>query len=253
MQRSWASPAGPVGGHLKRRYLFLLLIGLALIAACAAIFHPRPEASRIDEVRQRRLEAVQTELSAAGFNLGAPAFLRIFKESKELELWVKRGPVFALYKTFPICTWSGTLGPKLREGDGQSPEGFYSVASGQLNPQSSYHLSFNLGFPNAYDRAQGQTGSFLMVHGSCASIGCYAMTDAGIEEIYLIVEAAPLNGQRAFDVHAFPFRMTPEAWTQHGGSQWAQFWKMLQPAYDSFEASRLPPSISVTGGSYQVQ
>lgn len=235
----------------------MLLIGLAVIAAAATavlVLQPaRPDPRKLEAVKERRLEAVHASLSEAGFSPGAPAFIRIFKETRELELWLQRGSTFGLYKTFPICTWSGALGPKLREGDGQSPEGFYSVTPNQLNPQSSYHLSFNLGFPNAYDRAQGRTGSFLMVHGSCVSIGCYAMTDDGIEEIYLIVEAALSSGQSAFDVHVFPFRMTPEAWAQHGQSQWAAFWQMLQPGYDRFEATRIPPAIDVVNGAYVVQ
>ncbi|MEM8617038.1 MAG: L,D-transpeptidase family protein, partial [Pseudomonadota bacterium] len=141
---------------------------------------------------------------------GTETFIRIFKQENELELWLKapNENQYELSKTFPICAWSGALGPKLREGDGQSPEGFYRVGLGSLNPNSSFHLSFNLGFPNAYDRAHGRTGSYLMVHGACASIGCYAMTDAGIEEIYAAVETTLRSGQTAVSVHVFPFRLT---------------------------------------------
>lgn len=240
---------------MKRKWIIALLAGVTISAAAAVavIVYPRSEPVRLEDVKERRLEGVRASLSEAGFSLGAPVFVRIFKETKELELWLRRGPSFALYKTFPICAWSGTLGPKLREGDGQSPEGFYSVTEEQLNPNSSYHLSFNLGFPNAYDHAQGRTGSFLMVHGACVSIGCYAMTDDGIEEIYLIVEAALSAGQPAFDVHVFPFRMTPDAWALHGGSQWSPFWQMLQPGYDRFEASHVPPTITAASGGYVVQ
>jgi murein L,D-transpeptidase YafK len=204
------------------------------------------------DIRKRRLEPIRHELADKGLRLGAPVFVRIFKQSHELEVWVQRGDSFRLYKTFPICKWSGSLGPKLREGDGQSPEGFYRVSTGQLNPDSSYHLSFNLGFPNAYDSAHGRTGSFLMVHGRCVSIGCYAMTDAGIEEIYLIAEAALAGGQDGFDVHVFPFRMTEEAWAANTSSQWVDFWRELQPAYDGFEATRRPPQITTANGVYQI-
>lgn len=239
---------------MKRRTIVGVLIGLALAGAVATmVLQHRPALSRLEDVKQRRLGGITAGMLSFGAPLGEPVFIRVFKQSSELELWVKRGDGFALYKTFPICTWSGALGPKLREGDGQSPEGFYSVSRAQLNPQSSYHLSFNLGFPNAYDRAQGRTGSFLMVHGACVSIGCYAMTDQGIEEIYLIVEAALSRSQQAIDVHVFPFRMTPEAWALHADSQWAPFWRMLQPAYDTFEATRNPPAISTINGAYVVQ
>ena len=238
---------------MKPRTIVGVLAGLALATALAVALLPRSASSRLEEVKQRRLGAIAAEMSSFGASLGEPVLIRIFKQSNELELWVRRGDAFALHKTFPICTWSGTLGPKLREGDGQSPEGFYRVSRSQLNPQSNYHLSFNLGFPNAYDRAHGRTGSFLMVHGACVSIGCYAMTDAGIEEIYLIVEAALSGGQDAIDVHVFPFRMTPEAWARHRVPQWESFWQMLQPAYDRFEATRLPPVIGVANGAYVVQ
>ena len=128
---------------------------------------------------------------------------------------------FAPFETYPICAWSGELGPKLAEGDRQAPEGFYAVGLKQLNPNSNYHRAFNLGFPNAYDRALGRTGSFLMVHGDCVSIGCYAMTDQGIDEIYRIVEAALHQGQREVPVHAFPFRMTEKAMAEKAGHRWA--------------------------------
>jgi len=131
---------------------------------------------------------------------------------------------FQLSKTYEMCTWSGTLGPKLKEGDGQSPEGFYFIKPSSLNPKSSYHLSFNLGFPNAYDRTHNRTGSFLMVHGDCVSIGCYAMTDDGIEEIYKDVEAAFAGGQVFIRVHIFPFAMTDENLAKQSENPNHGFW-----------------------------
>lgn len=184
------------------------------------------------------------------FKAGDPAFIRIFKESSELELWMQDEKGWRLFDTWPICRWSGTLGPKLKEGDGQSPEGFYTVSKSALNPNSNYHLSFNLGFPNAFDRAQGRTGSFLMVHGNCLSIGCYAMTDAGIEEIYGLVEAALDNGQRSVPVHIFPFRMTDEAMQANAGSEWADYWQNLKTGHDLFEQARVPPIAAACGKAY---
>ncbi len=223
---------------------------VALVAAAIAFLWPR--GGDLAGIEQRRLGSLRTEMAAAGFRLGDPVFIRVFKESSELELWVKSGQRHALYKTFPICKWSGALGPKLREGDGQSPEGFYSVARGQMNPNSQYHLSFDLGFPNAYDRAQGRTGSFLMIHGSCVSIGCYAMTDRGIEEIWLIADAALSDGQPAFDVQVFPFRLTAENLARHASSPWAPFWQALRVGYDRFETTHVPPSVSVANGAYAI-
>lgn len=193
---------------------------------------------------------LKTRLNARGLRLGAPVFIRIFKEPRELELWMKGGKGWVLYKTFPVCRYSGALGPKLKEGDGQSPEGLYRVGAGQLNPDSSYHLSFNLGFPNAWDRGKGRTGSFLMVHGDCVSIGCYAMTDAGIEEIWTLVTAALRAGQPAFQVHVFPFRLESAAMTTHRQHRSLAFWRELQPCYAKFVDTRVPPRVRVRGGKY---
>jgi murein L,D-transpeptidase YafK len=142
--------------------------------------------------------------------LQSPILVRIFKQEAELEVWKQtRSGQFALLKTYPICRWSGDLGPKVREGDRQAPEGFYSITPAQMNPQSSFYLSFNTGYPNAFDTALGRTGSQLMVHGDCSSRGCYAMTDEQIAEIYSLGRESFFGGQRAFQLQAYPFKMTP--------------------------------------------
>lgn len=193
------------------------------------------------------------------FQKGDAAFVRIFKKEATLELWLRKGGRFALYRSFPICAFSGRLGPKVKQGDRQSPEGFYSVSARQLNPKSAYHLAFNVGFPNAYDRQNKRSGSALMVHGDCKSVGCYAMTNRGIEEIYGFVEAALRNGQREVPVHIFPFRMTQsniDSETKAGFfsngeyGQWADFWQNLKEGHDLFEQTRQPPSAYACGGRY---
>lgn len=191
------------------------------------------------------------DLASAGFALGDPAFIRIFKREARLELWLGGEGRFQLFRSYPICTFSGELGPKLREGDRQSPEGFYRVARRQLNPFSRHHLAFNLGFPNAFDRQHGRTGSALMVHGGCSSIGCYAMTDEKIDEIYALVEAAIAGGQGEVDVHIFPFRMTSEALAAERGHPAASFWANLADGFRRFEASGVPPSIAACDGVYR--
>jgi murein L,D-transpeptidase YafK len=202
------------------------------------------------EVRTRITESLEEQLASHGFEMGDPVFMRIFKEEAELEVWMKSDDVYRLFKTYPICNYSGNLGPKLREGDRQSPEGFYYVGLSALNPNSSYHLSFNLGFPNAYDRSQERTGSYLMVHGNCVSIGCYAMTDIGIGEIYGLAEAALQAGQPIFRVHAFPFRMTDTRMERASSNRWFEFWQNLKEGYDAFENSLLPPNVTVDDGRY---
>lgn len=249
----------------SRRLRQLLWGGVALVAILAALvllFDGRrlhklelPGTADLDAVKRRLVPDLDKRLAAHGNKRGNPVFIRIFKESAELEVWIAGAPgePHKLFKTYPICAYSGGLGPKLQEGDRQSPEGFYRVSRQQLNPQSNYHLSFNLGFPNAYDRHHGRTGSFLMVHGNCSSIGCYAMTNAGIEEIYLLVEAALAAGQPYVPVHAFPFRLTPANLQRHAASPWQGFWRQLQSGYDAFETRRIPPTVTAEAGAYVVR
>jgi murein L,D-transpeptidase YafK len=193
---------------------------------------------------------VEARVAARGFQSGAPVFIRIFKREFELELWLAKGDRFELFATYPICRFSGELGPKLRQGDKQAPEGIYTVARQQLNPASRWHRSFNLGFPNILDQHHGRTGTFLMVHGGCSSVGCYAMTNAVVDEVWHHVTRALGNGQRRFQVQVFPFRMTEAALASRAGHPWHGFWSDLKPAYDLFEASRVPPRAAVCDGRY---
>ena len=212
-----------------------------------------PSSARAEQAAARVSTDLRGRLSAIGADWGAPLYLRIFKASDELEVWVDTGAGHRLLHVWPICTWSGALGPKLRQGDGQAPEGFYSVGPQRLNPASSYHLSFNLGYPNAFDRAHGRTGDYLMVHGNCVSIGCYAMGDAAIEEIYTLMAAALANGQTQVPVHIFPFRMD-EGWERaHADSEWLPFWQQLAPAYRAFADKVSPPTIRVVDKRYVVR
>lgn len=192
-------------------------------------------------------------LGKKGIEPGAPMFVRIFKEESELEVWKQREDGrFYHFKTYPICNWSGELGPKQAQGDKQAPEGFYTVTAHQMNPNSQFYLAFNLGYPNAYDRAHGRTGDFLMVHGKCKSAGCYAMTDGLIEEIYALARESFKGGQPSFEVHAYPFRMTPENMERHKKHKWASFWATLKEGHDYFEKHRVPPNIAVCERKYVV-
>ncbi len=207
---------------------------------------------RLSSVRSRLLPTLHEELSAKQLKLGQPTFIRIFKETHELELWLKTADnTWKLFRDYPIAVFSGTLGPKTREGDMQAPEGFYTVTQKQLNPASSYHLSFNIGYPNTYDLTHQRTGSLIMVHGSNVSVGCFAMTDPLIEEIYLIVEAA-LKTSATVPIHIFPFRMTDERLQKASTSQHIDFWKNLRPAYDLFEKDHRVAQITVENGRYRI-
>ena len=181
----------------------------------------------------------------------SPILVRIFKEEAELEVWKEDNTGrFALLRTYPICRWSGELGPKIKQGDRQAPEGFYTITPGLMNPNSNYYLAINMGFPNAYDRANGRTGAFLMIHGDCSSAGCYAMTDEQIAEIYALARESFFGGQKSFQIQAYPFRMTPLNMAKHRNSPHMAFWRMLKQGYDHFEVSRLEPKVDVCEKRY---
>jgi len=192
-------------------------------------------------------------LKARGLETGLPVFIRIFKEESELELWMMKDGRFSHFATYPICHWSGTLGPKLKEGDKQAPEGFYTVSRRQMHHRGRWPKSLNLGFPNAFDRSLSRTGSYILVHGGCSSVGCYAMTNPVIEEIHAITLSAIKAGQSHVPVHVFPFRMTEDNMSRHADHEWAHFWHDLKVGYDSFERTRRAPQVSVCNGRYAVR
>ena len=180
-----------------------------------------------------------------------PIVVRIFKQESEMEIWKRdRSGRYALLKTYPMCRWSGQLGPKTTIGDRQAPEGFYHVNASMLNPNSQYYLSFNLGYPNRLESALGYTGEALMVHGACSSSGCYAMTDEGVAEIYAVAREALKGGQRVFQVQAYPFRMTPRNMAKNRGHPDYAFWQNLKRGYDLFEVTRQPPQVGYCGRGY---
>lgn len=213
---------------------------------------PGPERAKAAADRVR--PGLERDLKARGLHFGDPVFVRAFKQEAELEIWIRRRDTakYEKFRTWKIAAQSGRSGPKLAEGDGQVPEGFYFVPPAAMKPDSAFHLAFNIGFPNGYDRHHGRTGSLIMVHGNCVSIGCLAMTDPGIEEIYTLCDAALKNGQKFFRVHMFPFRMTGERLARETGHEWFGFWTQLREGYDQFERTRIPPEVIVEGGRYRV-
>lgn len=196
-------------------------------------------------------EKVIMSMKAKGMTRSSPIMVRIFKEEGELEVWKQKDTGrYDIIASYNICKWSGKLGPKFREGDRQAPEGFYTVGPAQMNPKSSYYLAFNIGFPNTYDRAHGRTGSNLMVHGACSSAGCYSMTDEQVSEIYAFARDAFRGGQGAFQVQAYPFRMTAENMARYQGDSNFKFWKMLKEGHDHFEITKVPPKVDVCDRRY---
>jgi murein L,D-transpeptidase YafK len=181
----------------------------------------------------------------------SPILVRIFKEEAELEVWKQDTTGhFQFLKIYPICRWSGDLGPKIHEGDRQAPEGFYTITSELMNPNSNYYLAINTGFPNTFDKANDRDGSFLMIHGDCSSSGCYAMTDEQIGEIFSLAHDSFLGGKPSFQIQAYPFRLTPANLARHRTNPHMAFWKMLKIGNDHFEATHLEPKVEVCDRRY---
>jgi murein L,D-transpeptidase YafK len=222
---------------------FILAVPIAALGSCTSV----PYQVRTGTVRTATLR----DMESLNMDRTAPVLIRIYKEERTLEVWKQdRTGKYALLKSYPICKYSGTLGPKLAQGDYQAPEGFYEITPDQMNPQSSEYLSFNIGFPNAFDRSLGRTGSFLMVHGGCKSVGCYAMTDYGIEEIYGLVDEAFQGGQTKIQLQAFPFHMTTANLLRHKQDPNAPFWHMLKTGNDLFLEAGQPPTVAVCNQRY---
>jgi murein L,D-transpeptidase YafK len=225
------------------RFLPVLLLGLtgcqdALESVSNKVEHPLPA-------------KLVNKMKAQDMSTRSPIMMRIFKEEGVLEVWKQKGNGrYDIIASYEICKWSGKLGPKFKEGDRQAPEGYYRIYPYQMNPNSSYYLSFNMGYPNSYDRAYGRTGSNLMVHGACSSAGCYSMTDEQVLEIYGFARDAFKGGQEYFVVEALPFRMTAENMARHRDSEHFEFWKMLKVGYDHFELTKRPPKVDVCERKY---
>jgi murein L,D-transpeptidase YafK len=250
---------------LGRAAVALLLLAGGLSPVCALEIVLKDVAS--DRVERQRhfvrrelplpgtpdLTKLDERLSAQGLTKGRAIYVRIFKAESELELWMQNGTgTFTQLAVYPICHWTGTIGPKLKEGDKQSPEGFYSVGVRQTRLVGRWRRAFNVGFPNLHDQRLNRTGSYILIHGGCSSTGCFAMTDPVQEEIYELAKAALAGGQERFQVHIFPFRMTEANLARHADHDWAHTWADLKPAYDSFERTRIPPRVVLCGVRYKV-
>ncbi len=240
----WSGSAfsGSVLFSRLRKAALVVAAGLAL-AACQDAGVPK---------HMKPLPAkIKAKMEQLNMDAKAPIYIRSFKETSEFEVWKqRRDGTYGLLKTYSICKWSGKLGPKIKEGDRQAPEGFYTVRPGQMNPNSSYYLSFDIGFPNAFDQSLGRYGTNLMVHGACSSAGCYSMTDDSAGEIYWLARDSFIGGQRSFEVHLYPFRMTAENMARHRNDPNMPFWEMLKDGSDHFEVTRKPPVVGVCDKRY---
>ena len=232
--------------RIQARFLIAAL-ALGLLGACNDPQFHASNARHWVPLTPELLTAMQEK----GMHKEDPILIRTYKQEAEFEVWKKDvSGRYALLKTFPMCRWSGQLGPKRKEGDRQAPEGYYPITPAQMNPNSNYHLSYDMGYPNAYDRAHGGTGAYLMVHGDCSSAGCYSMTDQQIEEIYALVREAHSGGQKAVQMEALPFRFTPANLARHRLDPNMPFWRELKQGADRFEITKQEPKVGVCNGHY---
>ncbi len=236
-----------------RHFAYVSLMALAL-AGCNDTLE---SASKIDlstvknKVEQPLPPRILAQMSAKSMDRNSPILIRIFKEEGALEIWkAKTDNRFDKIADYKICAWSGRLGPKVKTGDRQAPEGFYNLTRANLNPNSKYYLAINTGFPNKYDAVNGRSGSDLMIHGACSSSGCYSMTDEQVLEIYAFARDAFKGGQTSVQLQAFPFRMTAENMYKHRLDPSYDFWKMLKVGYDNFEVTKRPPEVNVCEKKY---
>lgn len=241
--------------------IWLLLAPVLLIPACrgkdrgdmdGAVDSSLPGPQRAAAAAARVRPLLEPALREMDLRIGDPVFLRAYKDEEVLELWMRPrdSDRFVLFRSYPIAAASGKPGPKLAEGDRQVPEGFYYFSRSGMKPDSRFHLAMNIGYPNAYDHHHGRTGSFIMLHGNRVSIGCLAMTDPKIEEIYTLCDAALDAGQDFIRVHLFPFRMTNERMAAKARHRWIGHWRELKPGHDWFEQKRVPPDTLVENGRY---
>ena len=237
---------------IRTTVLRALVLTAALAAALTPVTCLGEDSKRLPAKATKKLPPeLLSLLRQKNMPVHSPILVRIFKEEAELEVWKQDiTGRFQILKTYTICRWSGDLGPKLREGDRQTPEGFYRVTPELMNPHSSYHLSMNIGYPNAFDRANNRDGSLIMIHGDCWSVGCHAMSDEQIGEIYALARESFLGARQSFQVQAYPFRMTPANLARHRNNPNLPFWKMLKIGNDHFEATHREPKVDVCNRAY---
>lgn len=235
-----------------RHLAYVSLMALALAGCNDALDTASIDLSTVkNKVEQPLPSHILADMSKKGMDRNSPIMIRIFKEEGVMEIMkANQSNRFEVIADYKICAWSGRLGPKVKEGDRQAPEGFYMLTPANLNPNSKYYLAINTGFPNRYDAVNGRTGNNLMIHGACSSSGCYSMTDQQVLEIYAFARDAFKGGQKAIQLEAFPFRMTAENMWKHRLSPNIEFWKMLKVGYDNFEVTKRPPEVEVCEKKY---
>jgi murein L,D-transpeptidase YafK len=250
----FASSEGDTGSGMKRSVLVRaatisgVLSGALVLAGCNDdAYLPRNSRHYVALSPE-----IQNKMSEMGLSKTSPILIRAYKKESELEVWkADNSGEYKLLHTYPVCRWSGQLGPKKAEGDRQVPEGFYSITPAMMNPNSSFYLSFNIGYPNNFDRQLGRTGSHIMVHGACSSRGCFSMTDRQIADIYAMARESFSGGQQAIQMQSLPFRFTPANLAKHRADENLPFWKNLKEGADHFEVTKREVKVAACSGRYR--
>jgi murein L,D-transpeptidase YafK len=241
---------------LKINLLYLTLMMISYTAPAQTFVKEQKQYSRVKTAYQEKEQVVKQKLEKVGVTGTYEIFIRAFKSEKILEVWVKaKGQtLFVHLCDYAICSSSGDLGPKRKQGDCQTPEGFYHID--RFNPASNFYLSLGVSYPNSSDKILGNKGNLggdIFIHGNCVTIGCIPLTDDIIKELYILAVEAKSNGQAKIPVHIFPFRMSEENMTDYGlrYSENKDFWENLQEGYNFFEKNKSLPSVTVdTKGKY---
>jgi len=236
--------------------LIILFVYSSITSFSQTSFNDYKKASyKTADIFNKKEDTLKKEFEKKGLEWPAKyVYIRSFKYDAELEVWVKSEAKeqYKLFKTYHVCMQSGTMGPKRFQGDYQVPEGFYYI--NEFNPNSNYHLSLGLNYPNASDRILSDSlrpGGEIYIHGSCVSIGCIPLTDEQIEELYIIASYAKANGQDFIPVHVFPVKYSVKksmdylTSTTKKNLQLQQFALQLREAFDKFEEKKQVPVVMV--------
>jgi len=211
---------------------------------------------RVEKAYDEKWETLQKFIKAAGYGNDFSMLINAYKAEGKLEVWLKAksGKSYSLFRIYDFCAHSGTLGPKVVEGDGQTPEGFYYI--NVFNPMSSFHLSLGVNYPNAVDLARTgkkrKTGGDIYIHGNCVTVGCIPLTDEKIKEVYVLAVEARNSGQDNIPVNIYPFKMTDANIKKYSAQFPAQliFWKTLQLGYLAFEKNKTAVNVKEVKGEY---
>ncbi len=248
---------------LRFQFLFFVLIMAELSFSQNSYLGNNKSEYKLAENLSKAEDSVIKEFKKKNINWPPTSvYIRSFKYDRQLELWVKDDSLnkFKFFKSYKICMQSGSMGPKRMEGDYQVPEGFYHI--NEFNPNSNYHLSLGINYPNTSDRILSDSlrpGSAIYIHGNCVSTGCIAISDEPIEELYVIASAAKISGQEFIPVHIFPVKYNNRNSLDYLNTTIKEnvylqkFNKNIREVFDYFEINKQLPIILVNKrGEYVV-